>query len=136
MAVPKRKTSPSKRGMRRSADALKAPTYVEDKNSGEMRRPHHIDLKTGMYRGRQVLDAQGKLRPAFRRFVITKRPAIGRSFCVWRRVAPPSMPKTGAPLAIPTAIAVLYWVWMPCRHDLGAADRAILIFGAADDHKG
>ena len=43
MAVPKRKTSPSKRGMRRSADALKAPTYVEDKNSGEMRRPLHID---------------------------------------------------------------------------------------------
>jgi large subunit ribosomal protein L32 len=56
VAVPKRKTSPSKRGMRRSADALKAPTYVEDKNSGEMRRPHHIDLKTGMYRGRQVLE--------------------------------------------------------------------------------
>ena len=55
MAVPKRKTSPSKRGMRRSADALKAPTYVEDKDSGELRRPHHIDLKTGMYRGRQVL---------------------------------------------------------------------------------
>jgi len=55
MAVPKRKTSPSKRGMRRSADALKAPSYVEDKNSGEMRRPHHIDMKTGMYRGRQVL---------------------------------------------------------------------------------
>jgi len=55
MAVPKRKTTPSKRGMRRSADALKAPTYVEDKNSGELRRPHHIDLKTGMYRGRQVL---------------------------------------------------------------------------------
>ena len=54
MAVPKRKTSPSRR-MRRSADALKAPTYVEDKDSGELRRPHHIDLKTGMYRGRQVL---------------------------------------------------------------------------------
>ncbi len=55
MAVPKRKTSPSKRGMRRSADALKAPTYIEDKNSGELRRPHHVDLKTGMYRGRVVL---------------------------------------------------------------------------------
>jgi large subunit ribosomal protein L32 len=55
LAVPKRKTSPSKRGMRRSADALKTATYVEDKNSGELRRPHHIDLKTGMYRGRQVL---------------------------------------------------------------------------------
>ena len=55
MAVPKRKTSPSKRGMRRSADALKALTYIEDKDSGELRRPHHIDLKTGMYRGRQVI---------------------------------------------------------------------------------
>jgi large subunit ribosomal protein L32 len=58
MAVPKRKTSPSRRGMRRSADALKAPSYVEDKDSGELRRPHHIDLKTGMYRGRQVLKAK------------------------------------------------------------------------------
>ena len=55
MAVPKRKTSPMKRGFRRSADALKAPTYIEDKDSGELRRPHHVDLKTGMYRGRQVL---------------------------------------------------------------------------------
>ena len=55
MAVPKRKTSPMKRGFRRSANALKAPTYVEDKDFGELRRPHHIDLKTGMYRGRQVL---------------------------------------------------------------------------------
>ncbi len=56
MAVPKRKTSPMKRGFRRSADALKAPTYVEDKESGERRRPHHIDLKTGKYRGMQVLE--------------------------------------------------------------------------------
>jgi large subunit ribosomal protein L32 len=55
MAVPKRKTSPSKRNMRRSHDALSKPTYTEDKNSGELRRPHHIDLKTGMYRGRQIL---------------------------------------------------------------------------------
>ncbi len=58
MAVPKRKTSPSRRGMRRSADALKQPTYIEDKDSGELRRPHHIDLKTGMYKGRQVLKAK------------------------------------------------------------------------------
>ena len=58
MAVPKRKTSPSRRGMRRSADALKAPTYVEDKDSGELRRPHHIDLKSGRYHGRQVLNVK------------------------------------------------------------------------------
>ena len=56
MAVPKKKVSPSKRGMRRSADALKRPTYVEDKDSGEYRRPHHIDLKTGMYNKRQILE--------------------------------------------------------------------------------
>ena len=58
MAVPKRKTTPMKRGFRRSADALKAAAYVEDKDSGELRRPHHVDLKTGMYRGRQILEAK------------------------------------------------------------------------------
>jgi large subunit ribosomal protein L32 len=58
MAVPRRKTSPSRRGMRRSADALAAPTYAEDKDTGELRRPHHVDLKTGMYNGRQVLKAK------------------------------------------------------------------------------
>jgi large subunit ribosomal protein L32 len=55
MAVPKRKTTPSRRGMRRSHDKLAANVYVEDKDSGELRRPHHIDLKTGKYRGKQVL---------------------------------------------------------------------------------
>jgi large subunit ribosomal protein L32 len=54
MAVPKRKTSPSRRGMRRSHDKLASPTYVEDRESGELRRPHHVDLKSGRYRGRQV----------------------------------------------------------------------------------
>ncbi len=55
MPVPKRKTSRMKRGFRRSHDAIAAPTYVEDKDSGELRRPHHIDLKSGKYRGREVL---------------------------------------------------------------------------------
>ncbi len=56
MAVPKRKVSPMKRGNRRSADALRQPSYVTDKESGELRRPHHIDLKSGKYRGRQILE--------------------------------------------------------------------------------
>ncbi|MEZ5895825.1 MAG: 50S ribosomal protein L32 [Parvularculaceae bacterium] len=56
MAVPKKKTSPSRRSMRRAHDRLANPTFVEDKDSGELRRPHHIDLKTGRYRGRQVLE--------------------------------------------------------------------------------
>ena len=55
MAVPKSKISPSRRGMRRAHDRLKIVTYVEDKDTGEIHRPHHIDLKTGMYKGREVL---------------------------------------------------------------------------------
>jgi large subunit ribosomal protein L32 len=31
---------------------------VEDAESGELRRPHHIDLKSGRYRGKQVLKAK------------------------------------------------------------------------------
>ena len=58
MAVPKSKITKSKRGMRRAHDAIGSTAYIEDKDSGELRRPHHIDLKTGMYRGRQVLDGQ------------------------------------------------------------------------------
>jgi large subunit ribosomal protein L32 len=61
MAVPKRKVSRSRRGMRRSADALQPPTYVEDRESGERRRPHHIDLKTGKYRGPQVLPPKSEI---------------------------------------------------------------------------
>lgn len=60
MAVPKRKTSPSRRGMRRAHDKLAKNTYIEDAESGELRRPHHIDLKTGMYRGRQVLKVKSE----------------------------------------------------------------------------
>ena len=57
MAVPKRKTSPSRRGHRRSHRTLRraSPDWIEDKDSGELRRPHHIDLKTGEYGGRQIL---------------------------------------------------------------------------------
>ena len=57
MAVPKRKQSPSRTGMRRSQNMkFSSKNIVEDEKSGEYRLPHHLDLKTGMYRGRQVLD--------------------------------------------------------------------------------
>ena len=59
MAVPKSKITRMKRGFRRSADALKPSVYVEDKESGELRRPHHIDLKSGKYNGRQILEPKG-----------------------------------------------------------------------------
>lgn len=56
MAVPKSKTTKSKRNMRRSHHALDIANWVEDKETGEPKRRHHIDLKTGTYKGRQVLE--------------------------------------------------------------------------------
>ena len=55
MAVPKRKTSKSKRNMRRSHDAISLLNIIEDKESGEPRLSHQIDLSTGMYKGRKIL---------------------------------------------------------------------------------
>ena len=60
MAVPKRKTSPSKRNMRRSHDSLVKLNIVEDKESGEPRMSHRIDKSTGMYNGRQILKQKTK----------------------------------------------------------------------------
>tara|TARA_B110000014_G_C19846417_1_gene438675 strand:- start:327 stop:503 length:177 start_codon:yes stop_codon:yes gene_type:complete len=56
MAVPKRKTSKSRRNKRRSHHAIKSANIIEDSKSGEYRLSHHIDLKTGIYNGRKVLD--------------------------------------------------------------------------------
>ena len=55
MAVPKRTTSVSKRNMRRSHDSLRKINIILDKDSGEPRLSHKIDLSTGMYNGRQVI---------------------------------------------------------------------------------
>ena len=62
MAVPKRKTSPSKRNMRRSHDSLKIINIVEDKDSGEPRLSHQIDKSTGMYNGRLILKQKIKTK--------------------------------------------------------------------------
>ncbi len=56
MAVQKSKKSTSKRNMRRAHHALKPSNVVEDKHTGELVRPHHVCLKTGMYKGEQVLN--------------------------------------------------------------------------------
>ena len=56
MAVPKRKTTPSKRNMRRSHHRMKPINIIEDKKSGEYRLSHHVDLKTGYYNGKKILD--------------------------------------------------------------------------------
>ena len=61
MAVPKKKVTKSRRNQRRAHDALKGATYVEDGDTGELHRPHHIDMKTGYYKGRQVLKVKERI---------------------------------------------------------------------------
>ena len=59
MAVQQNRKTPSKRGMRRSHDALSAPTLSVEPTSGEIHRRHHIS-PDGYYRGRQVLQKAKK----------------------------------------------------------------------------
>ncbi|SLN45095.1 50S ribosomal protein L32 [Oceanibacterium hippocampi] len=59
MAVPRKKTTVSKRNMRRSHDALKGASYAECTNCGETKRPHHICPSCGHYGDREVVEASG-----------------------------------------------------------------------------
>jgi len=56
MAVQKSRKTPSRRGMRRSHDALSKPTLSTDPTTGELHRRHHITAD-GFYRGNQVVEA-------------------------------------------------------------------------------
>ncbi len=53
MAVQKNRKSPSRRGKRRSHDALSAQTLSIDPTSGETHLRHHMTAD-GFYRGRKV----------------------------------------------------------------------------------
>ncbi len=66
MAVPKKKTSPSRRGMRRSHHALSREAHAECSNCGELKRPHHVCSACGHYDGREVVPAGDALKGAVR----------------------------------------------------------------------
>ena len=55
MAVQKSKKTRSRRGMRRSQDAIGGPTLTVDETSGETRRRHHMSAD-GFYRGKKVVE--------------------------------------------------------------------------------
>ena len=55
MAVPKKKISPSRRGMRRSHDALGLTTISECANCGAEKLPHHICPSCGFYNKKKVI---------------------------------------------------------------------------------
>ncbi len=45
---------------RRSHHALTATKVVKDKETGNLRLPHHLDEVTGMYRGKQIFTPKAK----------------------------------------------------------------------------
>ena len=56
MAVQKSKVTRSRRGQRRSHDALRGATLSTDKTTGEVHRRHHVTAD-GFYKGEKVLDS-------------------------------------------------------------------------------
>jgi large subunit ribosomal protein L32 len=59
MAVQQNRKTPSKRGMRRSHDALSGPALSIDKTTGETHLRHHVTAD-GFYKGRKVVAGKGE----------------------------------------------------------------------------
>ncbi|MDR2078055.1 MAG: 50S ribosomal protein L32 [Rickettsiales bacterium] len=62
MAVPKKKTSPSKKGMRRGGNGtyrIKVPNIVTNSETGEYQLQHHIS-SDGYYKKRKVIKDKPK----------------------------------------------------------------------------
>lgn len=57
MAVQQNRVTRSRRGQRRSHDALTGPTLAVDSTSGETHRRHHVSAD-GFYRGRKVVSGK------------------------------------------------------------------------------
>lgn len=55
MPTPKKKTSRSRRDMRRSHDFLEKPPISTCPNCGALARPHHVCASCGYYKGKEVI---------------------------------------------------------------------------------
>lgn len=60
MAVPKKKTSKSKRDMRRSHHALKSPNLSECPKCHEPGLPHRLCPACGTYKGMEIIKIKEK----------------------------------------------------------------------------
>jgi large subunit ribosomal protein L32 len=58
MANPKRKQSKRRSANRRAGNAYIAPEFAKDPTDGSAFRPHRVNPKNGMYRGRQILNVE------------------------------------------------------------------------------
>ena len=60
MAVQKSRVTPSRRGQRRSHDALTSKQLATDPTTGETHIRHHVTAD-GYYRGKKVIDTKSKV---------------------------------------------------------------------------
>ena len=60
MAHPKRKHSKTRRDKRRTHHKLDGKTFYVDPVSGEATLYHRVNLESGYYRGRQVMEGKEK----------------------------------------------------------------------------
>ena len=60
MPLPKRRTSSSKKNMRRSHDHLSTPNLSKCPKCNEPRLPHHACPSCGFYKGRLVIPEASK----------------------------------------------------------------------------
>ncbi|MTI67575.1 MAG: 50S ribosomal protein L32 [Firmicutes bacterium] len=59
MAVPKRKTSKSRRDKRRSANSkLRKPSFVECPQCHEPKLPHRVCKECGYYKNKEVIEVE------------------------------------------------------------------------------
>jgi large subunit ribosomal protein L32 len=58
MAVPKRRTSVTKRNKRRSHDALRPPQWIACPQCSEPTLPHRVCSHCGTYRGRTLVEVK------------------------------------------------------------------------------
>ena len=58
MAVPKRKTSKSRRDKRRTHQNVEAPNTVPCPQCGDAMLPHHVCPGCGVYKGRDVVEKE------------------------------------------------------------------------------
>jgi large subunit ribosomal protein L32 len=58
MAVPKKRTSKSRKNMRRSHHAIQYTAASESCSCGELKLRHHVCPHCGMYRGKSVIEVE------------------------------------------------------------------------------
>jgi large subunit ribosomal protein L32 len=56
MAVPKRRTSKSRKGMRRSHWKLSTPAIATCSHCGQVVMPHRVCPNCGYYKGRKIIE--------------------------------------------------------------------------------